>query len=99
MKSLMTYACDKGSVVINGICFSNGIGDGMYDVFFNDDMKPIDIKEIAWIDLRDCHVVNIWESDCNAASARPFTSADFDNAQAIGLGFSNDGDLYIWKLF
>lgn len=59
MKSLMTYACDKGSIVINGICFSNGIGDGMYEVMYANE-KPNDIKEIAWIDLRDCHVVNIW---------------------------------------
>lgn len=37
MKTLMTYIADKGSVVINGICFSNGIGDGEYEVLFTNE--------------------------------------------------------------
>ena len=33
MKILGNYGCDKGSLVVNGICISNGTGDGEYDIY------------------------------------------------------------------
>ena len=56
MKKLMTYAADKGSCVINGVCIDNGVGDGEFDVFFVDDVKkvnrPVKIIDGIWFDLR-----------------------------------------------
>lgn len=98
MKFLMTYIADKGSVVINGICFSNGIGDGIYKVMF-DNAKPDDTKMVAEIDLRDCPAVDIWLSDCDSSKAVQFGARDFYDAQAIGFGFDGGGNLIIWKLF
>lgn len=98
MQKLMTYIADKGSVVINGICFSNRIGDGEYEVLFANE-KPADIKPIAWVDLRDCPAIHIWRFDWSPDKNVQFTASDLDNALAIELGFNSDGDLIIWKLF
>lgn len=98
MRNLMTYVADKGSVVINGICFSNGVGDGAFEVvFFN--KRPSDVKEIAWLDLRHMSFIEIWQFDCDPSRTETFQSVDFDNAQAIGFGIDGGGNLIIWKLF
>ena len=47
-KHLMNYIADKGSVVVNGVCFSNGHGDGMFGVYFTPE-KPK--YSNIWIDL------------------------------------------------
>ena len=96
--NLMTYKADKGSVVINGIAFSNGFGDGEFKVIFVD-IKPRNIQPNAWIDLRDVKEISIWEYDCDPKSAQKFTAKDFDNALAIEFGFDADYNLVIWKLF
>lgn len=98
MKTLMTYISDKGSVVINGVYFSNGIGDGTYKVMF-DNAKPDGIKFVAGIDLRDCPAVDIWMSDCDSSKSVQFGARDFNYAQVIGFGIDGDGNLIIWKLF
>lgn len=98
MRKLMNYVADKCSVVINGIPFRNGIGDGVYEVLFANE-KPVDIEPIAWVDLRDCPAIHIWCFDCSPDKNVQFTASDFDNAQAIEFGFNSDGDLIIWKLF
>lgn len=99
MNKLMTVCADKGSIVINGICFSLNGSDGTFDVVFTD-KRPSDVQEQAWIDLRDCPIVAIWESDCNPDSGHIFTAQDFDNAMAIGLGFNKKTQKFcIWKQF
>lgn len=95
---LMTYKADKGSVVINGIAFSNGFGDGAFGVIF-EKSKPAGIEPIGWVDLRDVKEISIWEYDCVPNSAQKFTAKDFDNALAIEFGFDADYNLVIWKLF
>lgn len=99
MNKLMTVCADKGSIVINGICFPLNGSDGTFDVVFTD-KRPSDVQEQAWIDLRDCPLVAIWESDCNPDSGHTFTAQDFDNAMAIGLGFKKKTQKFcIWKQF
>lgn len=99
-KHLMDYIADKGSVVVNGVCFSNKHGDGVFGVFFTPE-KPKSSN--IWIDLRDTPKVEIWEYDCCCDGEKPrvriFTSADFDNAMAIDLQIDDEGNLIISKYF
>lgn len=98
MNKLMTVCADKASIVINGICFSLDGSDGFFDVVFTG--KRSGVREQAWIDLRDCPLVEIWESDCNSDSWRTFTALDFDDAMAISFGFDKKTQEFcIWKLF
>ena len=97
-KALMEYVADKGSCVINNICFSNNVGDGKYFVVACDE-KPEDVEEIAWIDFRDKDEIGIWAYDCDPSSVSWFTSSDFYHAEAVGIGVSKEGDIYIWKMF
>ena len=102
-KHLMNYIADKGSVVVNGVCFSNGHGDGMFGVYFTPE-KPK--YSNIWIDLRETPKIEIWEYDCimeHKGETKPrvqtFTSADFENAQAIDLQIDSKGNLIISKYF
>lgn len=97
-KVLMSYMADKGTCVVNGIGFSNGIGDGSYDVIVCDE-RPEEVGELAWVDFRDKDEIGIWAYDCDPSSINWFTSADFYHAEGIGLGMGDDGNLYIWKMF
>lgn len=98
-KFLGTYICDKGSAVVNGVCFSNGIGDGEYDILFAS-AKPENVKTLAWVDLRDgVDVLKVWKFDCRPESEQSFSGADFDDAQAVEFGFDDAGNLVFWKLF
>lgn len=103
MRHLMNYIADKGSVVVNGICLSNGYGDGMFGVLF-DEKKEFSSK--IWIDLRCTPQLEIWEYDCileHKGETQPrkkvFTSKDFDNAEAVSLSFDDEYNLIISKLF
>ena len=98
MKTLMNYAADKGSVVINGIYFNNGIGDGVYSVIFAD-KRPENIQAAAWVDFRDCKNITIWCSDCDSSTSYTFDRWAFDRANAIEFGFDKSGNLVIWKMF
>lgn len=99
MNKLMTVYADKASIVINGICLSLGGSDGTYDVVFTG-KRPSGVQEQAWIDLRDCPIVAIWESDCNPDSGHIFTALDFDDAMAISFGFNKKTQKFcIWKQF
>lgn len=99
MNKIITVYADKASIVINGICFSLGGSDGVYDVIFTEE-RPNGVQEQAWIDLRDCPLIAIWESDCNPESGRMFSAADFGNSQAVSFGFDKkSGNFYFWKLF
>lgn len=98
IRNLMRYTADKASVVINGVSFSNGIGDGEFGVFVCN-KRPDGMTEKAWIDLRDAQEIKVWRYDCNPDDFRICTSKDFYNAKALGFGFDEDGNLYIWKMF
>lgn len=99
-KDLMTYCCDKGCFVINGVCFDNGIGDVESHVIACDE-QPEGVKELAWIDLRDTPTVNIWGYDCDPKSSKTFAAEDFYNADIISIGImekDSDGRVFIWKM-
>ena len=68
MKVIGTYQCDKGSVVMNGICISNGVGDGDYDILYAEEHEQMfgfnEVSKDLWIDLRDTDV-EIWTYDCD----------------------------------
>lgn len=99
MNKLMTVCADKASIVINGICLSLGGSDGAFDVVFTD-KRPSGVQEQAWIDLRDCPLVAIWESDCNPESGHLFNTKDFGDAMAVSVGFNKKTkEFCIWKLF
>lgn len=99
MNKIITVCADKASIVINGICFSFGGSDGVYNVIFTEE-RPSGVQEQAWIDLRDWPTIVILESDCNPGSGRTFGTADFGNSQALSFGFDKkSGNFYFWKLF
>lgn len=98
IENLTYYDADKGSAVVNGVCLSNGVGDGRFQVYVCD-KKPKDMKEIVWIDLRATPRIDLWLNDCDRTSRQDYYPANFYDADAIGLGFDADGNLYIWKMF
>lgn len=99
MNKLMTVCADKASIVINGICFALGGSDGEFDVIFTE-KRPSGVQEQAWIDLRDCPLVMIWESDCDSKTGHLFSAKDFGDAMAVSVGFNKKTkEFCIWKLF
>lgn len=98
IENLTYYDADKGCAVVNGICLSNGVGDGRFQVYVCD-KKPKGMEEIVWIDLRDMPRIDLWLSDCDHTSKQPYFSGNFFGADAVGMGFDADGNLYIWKMF
>lgn len=102
MKKLMSYAADKGSCVVNGICIDNGVGDGEFDVFFVDDVKeanrPVKIIDGIWFDLR-FKDIRIWTYDCNrGGDYKTFTENDLD-CKAVLFGVDEFGCVFLIKYF
>lgn len=101
MEKIGTYGCEKGSLVINGICFSNGIGDGDYDIFYEKD--PINIPsgfkkfDGVWVDLRDTDL-EIWEFDCDKDCNKTLITAEKLDAEAIEI-YKYHGDILLVKYF
>ena len=95
-KILKTYTADVGSCVINGVFISNGVGDGTYDVIVYD-QKPQDIEEIVWLDLREQEKIGIWDYDCDSSTVSWYIKSDFYNADAIGVGVDDNGNICICK--
>ena len=106
MKVLGTYICDKGSIVINGLCISNGVGDGGYYIYYFEDkddpkLKLLEFEEINgdfWIDLRDCDVT-IWQYDCDAKCEKITLTQKGINAKALKLFRNDEGDFAFVKYF
>lgn len=104
MKRLGYYECDKGSIVINGICISNGIGDGGYDIYYyenEDDAKIDNFKEICndlWIDLRDTDI-EIWTYDCDRNCKKIIITKENINADALLFFKDNNGNIALVKYF
>lgn len=106
MKALGTYICDKGSLVINGLCISNGVGDGEYYIYFFEDkddakLKLLEFEEVSnnfWIDLRDCDV-EIWRYDCDSNCEKITLTQNAINAEALKLFRNDEGDFAFVKYF
>lgn len=104
-KLLCGYMADAGTCVINGIGFSNGLGDGYFKVYYTDKL-PRGIKEMpnaTWIDLRNDYPITIHGYDCNERNKEiepnyTFTKKDFKGADALCV-VANGGDIYLVKYF
>lgn len=63
---IASYGADAGSLVINGIGFNNGFGDGGFDVYYVDRLpQGAKLIDNVWIDLRNGYDVVIHSYDCN----------------------------------
>lgn len=107
MKLLTTYACDKGTCVLNGIGFDNGVGDGMYAVHYAEEL-PEGYKKVegVFIDLRDTNL-DIYRYDCDLETARKITVCSDKKdepklvkipAEAVEVAF-RDGNMCLVKYF
>lgn len=97
-KHLLNYCADRGSVVVNGLWLSNGIGDGTFGVFFTQEYFESDI----WVDFSEVKRLEIKTYDVLSSSLCKefvFTSKDLENSEAVGLSFDKDGNLIISKIF
>lgn len=104
MKILGTYGCDKGSLVVNGICISNGIGDGEYDIYYFDnaeEAKEMSFKEINndfWVDLRFTDL-KLWTCDCDKNCKKITITKENTNADALLIFKDYDGNIALVKYF
>lgn len=104
MKTLGTYICDKGSLVVNGLCIRNGIGDGEFNIYYfedEDDAKLNGFEEVSddfWIDLRNSDV-KIWEYDCDSKCEKITLTQNAINAKALKLFRNEEGDFAFVKYF
>lgn len=104
MKNLGYCSCDKGSIVINGICISNGIGDGVYDIRFyesEEEATKDNFKVIShdlWIDLRYTDI-EIWTYDCNSNCKKILVNKENINADALKVYKKGDGSIAFVKYF
>ena len=98
MKLVMTYGCDKGSVVINGISFSNGFGDGEHGVYFTEE-PPTRCHEVGFVDFRDVAKIEVWKHDCDPKSGIKLGREVFNWCQCVSFGFDKNGNLIFWKCF
>ena len=104
MKKLFEYGADAGTCVINGIGFSNGVGDGGYNVYYCETMpKGVKLFEDIWVDLRNGYGLTIHGHDCNKKGEeyepnKSFTKEDL-NAKGLQIGKDNSGNIYLIKYF
>lgn len=104
MKILGEYACDKASMVINGICFSNGFGDGEYTIYYCDSIEEAENNEFEnlsnnlWVDLRETNIY-IWSYDCDNNCKKIAITKENINAEAIMIFKNNKGDFALVKEF
>lgn len=97
MRQLMNYYADKGCCVINGVGFSNGFGDGSFEVFYSEKLpKGYSIIEGVYFDLRDVRIV-IWEYDCSDKDTKVFSGKEL-GCNAVRVS-KNCGDICLVKYF
>lgn len=98
MRKLMEYGADKGSIVVNGVCFDNGNGDGSYDVFFSKELpKGFKLIKGVWFDLRD-EDLKIWFYDCDSESFMTFTSKQL-GCYAVQFSIDENGNFCVVTYF
>lgn len=106
MKKTFTFESDAGSLVINGVGFSTGGGDGSFDLILTDEadarLEYMDWKEAAWIDLRllrsSGRKLEMQTYDCNPESTVDLLGF-FENAKGLSLKRSGYGDCALIKIF
>lgn len=104
MENLGSYDCEKGSLVINGICLSNGKGDGCFDIYFfknKDYAECKDFKNICenlWIDLRHTDL-DIWTYDCDKNCEKINITKEKINVDALLIYKNDNGDFALVKYF
>ena len=97
-KFLCTYAADKGSLVVNGVCIDNGVGDGEFNVYYAESL-PDGFSPLGefWFDLRDADI-DIWAHDCNCGTdVHTFTAEDL--ADAVIFSKDENGNFCLIKYF
>lgn len=105
MKELMFYIADKGTCVINNCYFYNGVGDGIYRIYFAEQTEIKDLNLIdlgCWIDLKEKNI-KIQDYDCGSYESgsydiQIFSSSDL-NCNAVGLFRDGNGNFYLIKIF
>lgn len=104
-KILLTQCiADVGSLCINGIKFGNGIGDGVYMVYYAETLPDgFDlVYGDVWIDLRDTDL-RIWHYDCETSDDDCCISRNDDdcpiNANALQVARNKYGDICLVKYF
>ena len=104
MQILGEYACDKASMVINGICFSNGFGDGEYTIYYCDNIEEAqkegfkDLSNSVYIDLRETDIY-IWSYDGDKNCEKTKITKENINAKAVMIFKNNKGDFALVKEF
>jgi len=97
MRKLMDYYADKGSLVINGVGFNNGFGDGSFEVFYSETLpRGYEIVNNVWFDLRDVRLI-IWEYDCSDKDTKVFSGTEL-GCKAVRVA-TNCGDICLVKYF
>lgn len=103
MKHLMIYSADVGSLVINGIWFNNGIGDGVFDVYYSQDLpEGYTYINDCWIDLRVMSDIIICATDTDRNKYHRITPERLDPdfpPQALRVARNNCGSMCLVKYF
>lgn len=107
---IFEYGADAGTCVINGIGFNNGVGDGGYGVYYEEELpNGAKFVEDIWIDLRNGYDIVIHGYDCNkkgeeyepnlVIKAEQFTKY-FNDAKALHVAVNKKtGNIYLVKYF
>lgn len=104
MRKIGTYCCDAGSLVINGIGISNGIGDGDYDIYyFESESEALkhNYKNTSldlWIDLRTTSI-QLWTYDCDRDCHKIYLDSYILNADAVTIWKDEDGNFALVRYF
>lgn len=103
-KRIASYEADAGTLVINGIGFNNGWGDGGFDVYYVDELpKGAKLIDDVWIDLRNNYGVTIHTYDCNTKGEEyapniTIPRSKFVGADALRVAYKN-GTMFLVKYF
>lgn len=99
MKHLTTYEADKGSFVVNGVAFNNGVGDGQFDVYYSE-VIPEGFEKIegVWFDLRECNLI-VWLYDCSEGKDFTEYTKEQLGCEAIEFAKDKDGNICLIKYF
>jgi len=99
MGNITTVGADAGAICINGIKFGNGVGDGIFTVYYSESLPDGFTFAFGdvWIDLRDTNI-DIWKTDCADTITETITAGDLD-CNAVKIARNNSGDFCLVKYF
>lgn len=100
LKKIGEYGADGGTIRINNIWISNGVGDGNFNVYFAA-TKPENFEEIngLGIDLQLCKSIKIGVHDTVNGIYNEFNSKDLDNARYVTIAKDKNGNFCLIKKF